>query len=1365
MRLLDPLKDAGAQDDAWLPDSDGNLTLPVGRNHVLWRADTLMALTDLTPLFLIPFIAPGDKIAKKLVMKSRRLSETVYRTYGRLTRYGDGGRARKAVSKFIVKQIGDALEDLPATIVEQVLDKAVGFDWRSSYLTGLDIAYNTIAQEVWVYDTVAPTLSTNKDPVTFPDPLQPLLTYDPLTDTYYLEAFAPRIPAGTVEAFAKMLLVAEDECQGSRPPLDPHRVDALSLSVWLAGDEGTLQWRVADHGPNEQGGSNLSPVVEQRFVVQDTNPPVIIAPPSRVVEIPGAVTEPLDLGSPRVFDLVDLAPEIGNDAPAGATFGIGVNTVTWTAADRSGNIASSEQLINVKLEGTNQAPQAFDQVVSAISYSPIDIILRATDPDFDPVSARHDPLTFTIRDKPAHGFFVAPLLPYFIDDYRLEASALRFEAEPDQVDPANYCDLLREGDITGPDRFQMKYPYDAEWFSVDDDGTTFVYDQGDMQCQFGDLASRYRLVAFDADGELLFKNQNDVSENIRDIYIDWRTKAVYVMDNPDPGVPNRIVFYDKTLAELGNREVEYTDSDGFSARITGDAFIATDHQGIVFVGGKGSGADAVVAYQGPVAGEPVAGASYRFLGILHEDSDMRDIAIDTKNHVYVPKRDRILKFAPSSLDENGDLVPGALIGWMGRCVANLTNTFACDVSNERSIGFSCTDALCGTDGDNFGAGPVQFSDLRGIAIDPNDILYASDYGNFRVQRFTPDGDFAGEAKSTGVGYGFILGDFGRPEGITVNSDHFYILNNRLLHVLQTTPVTPIDDGSGRVTYQSHDNYAGDDSFTFEATDGLASDTGTVTVHVERNYRPPVISVPPTYTLAGDSSIEVTLVGSDPDGAHDTLMFIVVEAPRNGTLSGSGANLVYTPGPYFHGEDSFSYVASDGVFESAPATVALTVTPVEHAPHVTTGVEVDEGLGYSFQFPVEVFDPDEDESLMVAIDWGDGSGIATSGVLMRNGVAVTGDSIDEDGTVSEDYEATGPLVQLDADGNGTVVFEHAFTASGDYEALICVSDRMVTAPDGTQTMTAGSSLTCTQTTFSVSLVTDLFLSVEADADETAPGTQRRFTVSVSGRPFDVDVPGSPGGADATDVLVFGEHGRSLAMTAISASQGSCTRAQETFSCALGTLAFDATATIDIETAVDPLAPGNAFLTVAANRSAAALDPLEEEAIGAVLVRHSGKPPAAASLSTSSGPVGGGTELVIVGADFDMDAEVLFGFIPANEFDVVDARTIAVTTPPHLAGVVDVVVVNSDDQATRLAQAFEFVAAAPGGGGGGGGDGSDSGSPPGIDDSGNPAAPAGGGGGGTMDPATAALLCALLGLLHRRRMRTALGSPHGGRAWRT
>ncbi|MFT4605892.1 MAG: hypothetical protein ACI9W4_002637, partial [Rhodothermales bacterium] len=90
------------------------------------------------------------------------------------------------------------------------------------------------------------------------------------------------------------------------------------------------------------------------------------------------------------------------------------------------------------------------------------------------------------------------------------------------------------------------------------------------------------------------------------------------------------------------------------------------------------------------------------------------------------------------------------------------------------------------------------------------------------------------------------------------------------------------------------------------------------------------------TVLEDGSGLVTLTGSDTE--NDALTFSVVAAPTNGTLSGTGSALTYTPNGDYFGADSFTYTANDGALTSAEATASLTVTGVNDAPSFTAGAD-------------------------------------------------------------------------------------------------------------------------------------------------------------------------------------------------------------------------------------------------------------------------------------------------------------------------------------------------------------------------------------------------------------------------------------------
>lgn len=92
---------------------------------------------------------------------------------------------------------------------------------------------------------------------------------------------------------------------------------------------------------------------------------------------------------------------------------------------------------------------------------------------------------------------------------------------------------------------------------------------------------------------------------------------------------------------------------------------------------------------------------------------------------------------------------------------------------------------------------------------------------------------------------------------------------------------------------------------------------------------PPVANPAIVQVAEDQTVAITLTGSDPN--NDPLSFQIVANPLNGTLIGTPPNLTYRPAPNYFGSDSFTFRARDGFADSAPATVSVTVTPVNDPP--------------------------------------------------------------------------------------------------------------------------------------------------------------------------------------------------------------------------------------------------------------------------------------------------------------------------------------------------------------------------------------------------------------------------------------------------
>ena len=121
------------------------------------------------------------------------------------------------------------------------------------------------------------------------------------------------------------------------------------------------------------------------------------------------------------------------------------------------------------------------------------------------------------------------------------------------------------------------------------------------------------------------------------------------------------------------------------------------------------------------------------------------------------------------------------------------------------------------------------------------------------------------------------------------------------------------------------DFNGDDSFTFQASDG-ALDSSVATVSITVN---PVNDAPTADSQSAstdeDAPLDLTLTGSDVEGS--TLTFAIVSDPAHGTLSGTAPNLIYTPAADFNGNDNFTFKASDGALDSNVATVSIAVGAV------------------------------------------------------------------------------------------------------------------------------------------------------------------------------------------------------------------------------------------------------------------------------------------------------------------------------------------------------------------------------------------------------------------------------------------------------
>ncbi|WP_425289082.1 Ig-like domain-containing protein [Shewanella xiamenensis] len=110
-------------------------------------------------------------------------------------------------------------------------------------------------------------------------------------------------------------------------------------------------------------------------------------------------------------------------------------------------------------------------------------------------------------------------------------------------------------------------------------------------------------------------------------------------------------------------------------------------------------------------------------------------------------------------------------------------------------------------------------------------------------------------------------------------------------------------------------------------DGLTAEQSFSIVVANVNDAP--VASNQTVMLEEDSSVMITLAGEDAD--NDPLTYEISAQPASGTLEQHGSVWLYTPEKDFNGTDSIGFIAKDAEQSSEPATVTVTVTPVNDDP--------------------------------------------------------------------------------------------------------------------------------------------------------------------------------------------------------------------------------------------------------------------------------------------------------------------------------------------------------------------------------------------------------------------------------------------------
>lgn len=136
---------------------------------------------------------------------------------------------------------------------------------------------------------------------------------------------------------------------------------------------------------------------------------------------------------------------------------------------------------------------------------------------------------------------------------------------------------------------------------------------------------------------------------------------------------------------------------------------------------------------------------------------------------------------------------------------------------------------------------------------------------------------------------------------------------------------------GTITYTPNKDFNGNDSFTYQACDGNACDTGVVAIDVTPVNDDPTPNDDSAITDV-DTAVSVAVLVNDSDVDGDDVSLGTLGTPANGDVVDNGDGTVtYTPDSGFIGSDTFTYQACDPSGACAEATVTVEVGSTNSAP--------------------------------------------------------------------------------------------------------------------------------------------------------------------------------------------------------------------------------------------------------------------------------------------------------------------------------------------------------------------------------------------------------------------------------------------------
>ena len=343
----------------------------------------------------------------------------------------------------------------------------------------------------------------------------------------------------------------------------------------------------------------------------------------------------------------------------------------------------------------------------------------------------------------------------------------------------------------------------------------------------------------------------------------------------------------------------------------------------------------------------------------------------------------------------------------------------------------------------------------------------------------------------------------------------------VLSVTQGSSGSVVINGDGTVTYMPAANWNGVDSYMYIVSDGILTDTATVTVTVTAVNDAPV-AVDDSDSIAEDGSSTVDVLANDSDVEGDTLTVVSVTQGAGGSVVDNGDGTVtYTPNPDWNGIDSYTYTVSDGA-DSDTAVVTVAVGAVNDAP---VAVDDSDAISEDGSSTVDVLANDSDvegDTLTVqsvsqgangsVVDNGDGTvtytpnpdwngsdsytyivtdGLLTDTAMVWVTVVAVNDApvtVDDGDGIPEDGSSTVDVLANDSDVDGDTLIVQSVTQGSNGSVVVNGDGTVTYTPDPnwngvdsyTYTVTDGALTDTATVTVTVGAVNDAPLAVD-DSD--------------------------------------------------------------------------------------------------------------------------------------------------------------------------------------------------------------------------------------------------------------------------------------------